>query len=98
MKAVTANLLATGGVVYLGPDDQWVGGLEDALQFEGPGAQDALEISQMRVLEIAGAYLIEVSEENAAAGRERLRESIRNAGPTVRADLGTQANNKEVCA
>ena len=73
MKAITANRLSDGAVVYLGDDEA------------------ALTAAQGRKTEIADAYLITVSEDGALSGRERLRETIRTAGPTVRLDLGYQA-------
>ena len=90
MKAVTANLLATGAVVYLGGDRAWVSSLSDAALFSPDDAETALSEAKARTEEIAGAYLIEASEDG-AGGRERLRETIRSKGPTVRADLGKQA-------
>ncbi|MEM6413632.1 MAG: DUF2849 domain-containing protein [Pseudomonadota bacterium] len=93
MKAVTANLLTNGRVVYLGADGQWVERLADAMLFEGEGADTALAEASKRSREIADIYLIEVGEHGNAAGREAIRETIRNAGPTVRTDLGKQAGN-----
>ncbi|MEL6359768.1 MAG: DUF2849 domain-containing protein [Pseudomonadota bacterium] len=90
MKAVTVNRLTDGVVMYLGADDSWVEGLEDAVLFEGLEADDALARASARVTEIAGAYLIEATPEG-AAGREAIRETIRSKGPTVREDLGKQA-------
>ncbi len=91
MKAVTANLLADGRVVYLGVGDGFVERLRDAARFEDAAAKDALARTLARGAEIAGAYLIDVAEDGAPAGREAWKESIRNAGPTVRPDLGKQA-------
>lgn len=88
MKAVTANLLADGAVVYLGLDDQWTADLRAARRLAPGEAESALEAAKSRRTQIAGAYLIEVAESGAPAGREALRETIRSLGPTVRADLG----------
>ena len=91
MKAITANRLSDGAVVYLGDDDQWTAAVACAARFADEDAGAALTAAQGRKTEIADAYLITVSEDGALAGRERLRETIRTAGPTVRVDLGYQA-------
>lgn len=93
MKAVTANRLRDGRVVFLAPDQAWVERLTHAAAFDDAAAQGALERARSRVTEIAAAYLIEVADGGAPAGREALREGIRNNGPTVRPDLGKQAGN-----
>ena len=93
MKAVTVNLLETGRVAYLGAGGSWVGRLEDAALFDGPEADAALAEAAARKREVADAYLIEATR-NGAAGREAVRETIRNAGPTVRSDLGKQAGDQ----
>ncbi len=91
MKAITANRLEDGVVVYLGADDGWTSDLAKAARFEDEDAKAALAGAEARAGEIAGAYLIEVSDAGAPAGRETLRETIRKDGPTVRLDLGYQA-------
>lgn len=91
MKAVTGNRLDDGAVVYLGDDDSWTPDLGAAARFETDDAKDVLAAAQLRVKEITDAYLIEVSDEGAPAGRETLRETIRKSGPTIRTDLGYQA-------
>lgn len=91
MKAVTGNRLDDGVVVYLGDDDRWTSDLSAAARFEDGDAKDVLAAAQKRVKEIADAYLIDVDEAGAPAGRETLRETIRKSGPTVRLDLGYQA-------
>ncbi len=95
MKIVTANRLEDGAVVYLGDDDRWTESLADAAQFDDQDAENVLAAAESRVEEIAGAYLAPVDEDGAVSARERLRETIRSAGPTVRLDLGRQS---ECCA
>lgn len=90
MKAITGNRLADGAVVYLAHDNSWTERLRDAAAFADDHAEPALAAARARVREIAGVYLIEI-EDGRAAGREALRETIRAAGPTVRRDLGRQA-------
>lgn len=91
MKAITANLLSDGAVVYLDENGRWTAQLENAARYEGDAAEAALADATLRATEIADIYLIEVSDDGAPAGRARLRETIRTAGPTVREDLGYQA-------
>lgn len=91
MKAVTGNRLDDGAVVYLSDDDRWTSDLAAAARFEDADAKDVLAAAQTRVKEITDAYLIEVDDAGAPAGRETLRETIRKSGPTVRLDLGYQA-------
>ena len=91
MKAVTGNRLSDGAVVYLADDDRWITGLSAAARFEDDDAKNVLAAALGRVKEITDAYLIDVTEENAPSGRETLRETIRKSGPTVRVDLGYQA-------
>lgn len=91
MKAVTGNRLSDGAVVYLNDNDQWTTRIADAARFEDEDTAAVLEAALSRTGEIADAYVIEVTENAAPAGREALRETIRTAGPTVRRDLGLQA-------
>lgn len=93
MKAVTGNRLSDGAVVYLADDDQWTPYLSKAARFGDDDADPVLAAAQSRTTEIADAYLIDVDENTAPAGRQALRETIRKAGPTVRADLGYQAEH-----
>ncbi len=95
MKIVTANSLQDGAVVYLGDDDQWTPQLSGAARFEDSDAKDVLVAAQTRIEEITDAYLVSIDQDGAITGRETLRETIRKAGPTVRLDLGLQA---EQCA
>jgi len=90
MKAVTASRLSDGVVVYVGPNGAFVERLAHAQLFDDAEAETALaEISNRRT-EIASAYLIDAAS-TGPVGREALRESIRAHGPTIRRDLGKQA-------
>jgi hypothetical protein len=92
MKAITGNRLGDGRVVYLGAHGVLVETLERACVFDDETeAAAALEAVAARVRELAGAYLIDVDAAR-PAGRERLRESIRQAGPTfLRSSAGAAA-------
>jgi len=91
MKAITGNRLSDGAVVYLAGNDQWATRLTEAAFFEKTDANNVLTAVLSREAEIAEAYLIEIGDGGALAGREALRETIRKSGPTVREDLGSQA-------
>ena len=91
MKAVTGNRLTDGAVVYLSPNGAWTERLADARLLADEGADTVLAEAQKRVTEIASAYLITAEAGGRPGGREIIRETIRNSGPTVRTDLGKQA-------
>ncbi len=95
MKAITGNLLTNGSVVYLADNDQWTLQRSKAARFDDDDVAPVLAAAQSRVREITDAYIIDVSADGAPAGRAVIRETIRGAGPTVRRDLGFQA---ECCA
>jgi len=87
MKAVTANRLNDGVVVYLDQDDQWVEQLADAHLMDDVAAGAALARAEERETEIVGPYLIEAEPGGRAVGQKYRRETIRAIGPTVRTDL-----------
>ncbi len=90
MKAVTANRLSDGAVVYLGAHGALVEKFNHAALFDNEAADRALASFRARSTVIAAAYLID-AERSGPVGREALRETIRKNGPTVRRDLGKQA-------
>lgn len=91
MKAVTANRLTDGVAVYLDANGAWTADLAQAASFEdGAPAKAALAIAEDQESLIVGPYLMDI-DAAAPSGRARLREAIRAAGPTVRMDLGKQA-------
>jgi len=94
MKAVTGNRLTDGVVVYLSSNGAWTERLSDARLLADEDADAVLAEAQKRVTEIASAYLITAEEGGRAGGREIIRETIRNSGPTVRTDLGKQAEGR----
>lgn len=94
MKAVTGNRLGDGIVVFLTDNDQWSEKIEDAARFGDSDSALVLEAAQRRAAEIADAYLIDLDENGAPAGRAAIREAIRAQGPSVRTDLGEQAANR----
>ncbi|MDZ7629602.1 MAG: DUF2849 domain-containing protein [Parvularculaceae bacterium] len=90
MKAVTANRLADGAVVWLGPGGALVDRFDAAILLEGAAADAALAAVAAQTTIVASAYLID-ADASGPTGREALRETIRRNGPTVRRDLGKQA-------
>ncbi|MEL6790837.1 MAG: DUF2849 domain-containing protein [Pseudomonadota bacterium] len=92
MKIITGNHLHHGRVLYLGADDHWVEAINEAAALDDDHALEALAAAQRRVTEIADLYLIDVAG-GEPSGRDALKETIRSAGPTIRDDLGKQANN-----
>ena len=88
-KILTANRLTDGLVVYLGQDG-WTDRPADAARAENDAEAAVLEDRARRAAaenEIADPYLIDVENDRPL----RWRETIRAAGPTVRTDLGYQA-------
>ena len=83
MKVITVNRLLDGSVAYIGPAGSAVHAVSQAMVFaDDATAEAALNAVVRRVTEFASAYLIEV-ENQRPSGRARLRESIRQSGPTV---------------
>ncbi len=94
LKAVTANRLVDGLVVYLGGDG-WVEALAAARSVSGKEAAAALlaeaepDVAACRVV---GPYVIDVVPDEAGTLQATSeRERIRALGPTMRPDLGKQA-------
>jgi hypothetical protein len=90
VKVVTANRLGDGAVIYIGADGGFVERIALAARLGDDAAQAALDRARQFSTVIASAYLID-ADEDGPTGRERLRETIRMNGPTIRTDLGKQA-------
>ena len=94
MQIVTANRLDDGSVVFLDGAGGWSGNIEDSRRAES--AEDAEALMALANQEVAGClvvapYLIDVADEDGAVRPLHYREAIRAKGPTVRPDLGKQA-------
>ena len=80
--------------MYLSADAGWSVSLQDAAVAEGKEAAEALlaraepAVTGNMVVE---PYLFEVAREASGIRAASVRETIRQAGPTVRLDLGKQA-------
>jgi hypothetical protein len=96
-QAVTANRLSDGEVVYLSAANLWVEAFTDADVVDGADAADALLARAMPAdfeAHVLEPYLFEVLEDGDFYKPASVRETIRAAGPTVRLDLGKQAEAK----
>lgn len=82
MKLVTANRLSDGRVIYVGEDAAVVEDIAAAALFEGDEADAALIAAASQPGAFVNAYLVEVTG-HTPSGRDRLKETIRSAGPTV---------------
>ncbi|PWC34654.1 DUF2849 domain-containing protein [Azospirillum sp. TSO35-2] len=94
MKAITANRLRDGDVVFLGEGGRWVESFAEAALFARSDADAVLAAAKEKAeREQFGVdiYAFEVTEENGVPVPATMRERIRTAGPTVRTDLGKQA-------
>ena len=89
LKAVTANRLREGDVVYLTESGLWSAWLNQAVTSNDPAKQDKLlkrAEADVAARKIVGPYLVEVTEVDGILQPLSTRETIRAAGPTVRAD------------
>jgi hypothetical protein len=96
MQVVIANRLRDGRVVFLTEKDQWALYLEDARVAHNDGDAETIRIAAQRSAddnEVVDPQLIEVVEEAGGLRPKKLREAIRALGPTVRQDLGKQAEH-----
>ena len=84
---ITANLLRSGDVVYLGDNTQWVREIGDAVIANSDDELSGLEALAEKAIEelkVIGAYPMEVDVVNGKAKPKSVREVIRAAhGPTV---------------
>jgi hypothetical protein len=94
-KALTANELRSGLVVFLAPDGRWTPDLNEAdLAAEADRASGLEQAGKAAVAEriVVDPYLFEVERTGAGLRPAHIRERIRTLGPTVRTDLGKQAD------
>ena len=98
-QAVTANRLNDGEVVYLDAAGNWAESLENSkFVTEKDEAAALLAQSEKSVIDriVLDPYLFDVTIENNVATPVKKREYIRANGPTVRLDLGKQADSEQV--
>jgi hypothetical protein len=82
MRIVTANRFDSGRVVYVGADQLPVDHITDALVLDESEADPVLAAARARPDIFVNPYLVETVD-HTPSGRDRLKESIRAAGPTV---------------
>ncbi|WP_419908643.1 DUF2849 domain-containing protein [Hoeflea sp.] len=100
-KVLTANRLSDGIAVWLGANGQWLENIDNALIARHQEAVDALEEAGKSAFNknlVVDVDLIDVEETDGDIYPIRLRERIRAAGPTIRTDLGKQAEFKPATA
>lgn len=92
VQIVTANRLADGEVVYQTAGGEWVEALGEAERLAGKAAAEtrlAAAGAAVKARLVVNPYIIDVA--TADLRPLKVREAIRAAGPTVRRDLGKQA-------
>jgi hypothetical protein len=93
-QLITANRLGDGIAVFLARTGSWSEQIDDAaLAFE-PQAAVALETrakADEAASLVTGAYLIDAERRGGHIRASHIRERMRTLGPTVRLDLGKQA-------
>jgi hypothetical protein len=90
LKAVTANRLREGDVVYLTDRGHWSLHLNESRISGDKAEQEAMLAQAMADVEarkIIGPYLMDIVEVDGILQPLSTRETIRAAGPTVRADF-----------
>ena len=91
-KIVSANDLLDGDVVYLDAAGAWTRALRDATVAETPDAADQLQILADQPDKVIGPYLLDVTiDDDGLPFPSHFREKFRDRGPTIRTDLGRQA-------
>jgi len=93
-QVISANRLGDGLVVYLTVVSGWSERIADAHVVSAKETAEAA-LESARVAEearvVVGPYLIDIDTRGGDRRPKRLRELIRDKGPTVRPDLGKQA-------
>lgn len=95
VKILTANRLIDGAVVYGGSEGRWVERLSEAAFFGGAAeaeARLAAAAEDVVARKVVEPYLFDAERTPEGLRPLRVREVIRAAGPTVRRDLGKQAD------
>ncbi len=93
-QIVIASRLSDGRTIFLARNGRWVEFIQDsAIAQTTDESEELLRTAQEaeRRQEIVDPYLIEVVVDSGAVRPVETREAIRSAGPTIRRDLGKQA-------
>jgi Protein of unknown function (DUF2849) len=93
-QVMTANRLAEGDAVFLTRAGIWSEKIDDAALVQEPQATAALEaraLESVKANHVTGQYLIDAERIDGKIRATLNRERIRTLGPSVRKDLGKQA-------
>ena len=96
-QLVTANRLRDGIAVFLTRGGEWSEVIDDAVLALEPQAAAALETrarEDEKKTIVTGSYLVDAERLNGRVRAAHIRERMRALGPTVRLDLGKQAEGK----
>ncbi len=95
-KILTANALLSGDVIYFSQTGTWSRDLDEAFVGLDDNAWKWLGQKgegEDRIGRVVGPYLVDVEKTANGVRPTHIRERIRTLGPTVRNDLGKQAQN-----
>lgn len=93
-QVLTANRLSDGEVVFLTRAGGWSLAIDEAALALEPDAAKALEargVEAVKTNVVTGSYLFHAERHEGRVRASHIRERIRTLGPTVREDLGKQA-------
>jgi hypothetical protein len=93
-QALTANRLRDGEVVFLTLAGTWSENIDEAalaLEKEAAAGLEAQGAKAVAATLVTGAYLFDAERKDGHVRALHIRERIRTLGPTVRLDLGKQA-------
>ncbi len=96
-QLVTANRLRDGIAVFMTRAGDWSEEIDEAVLALEPEAAAALETrarEDERKTIVTGSYLVDAERLNGRVRAAHIRERMRALGPTVRMDLGKQAEGK----
>lgn len=94
-QVITANRLRDGIAVFMTRAGQWSEKIDDATLALEPQAAAALEArakEDEKATLVTGSYLIDAERREGRVRAAHIRERMRTLGPTVRLDLGKQAD------
>jgi hypothetical protein len=101
VNVLTANRLTDGEAVWLGANGEWLERIDGALIARHAEAVSALEEAGKAAIKsnlVIDVNVIDVEERGTNLYPLRLRERIRQLGPTIRLDLGKQAEKPKATA
>ncbi|MCA3560967.1 MAG: DUF2849 domain-containing protein [Aestuariivirga sp.] len=96
-QLVTANRLRDGIAVFLTRGGEWSEAIDEAVLAQEPQAAAALEArarEDEKKTIVTGSYLVDAERLDGRVRAAHIRERMRALGPTVRLDLGKQAEGK----